>query len=331
MLLGPSHQFTDYKNAIKGKVGGSDIPSGVAYGLQCFAFAIALFAWKTVVPGILGTSGDPKHLSIGPLTETGEVNIVHSASMLYKFGHIMVSMQLYRCTYYFAWLLAEGCCSMAGLGYKGTDKEGKDLGWGKICNVKPLNCEFAVNMKAVLDNWNCQTQTWLIIVCYERTKSVNMTMALSAIWHGQSSTSYTPKWCQNLDLTCVLPAQHRQALGVPTKTHLESSITYLTPILCMVDLSGPYLGFLMTFGTGAIVTEAARKVGKPQPHTSHTPATHQPHTSYTLTNAVQIVRAYVRALSLSLCVCMCVSFSVCVCACCVAANLTATVICSWHT
>jgi len=208
VMLGPSHQYIDYENAVKGKVNGKDIPSGIMYGLRCMFLAVAWFALQAFAPGQFGSSGDPKHLSIGALTETGAPNPVHDYTMLGKYGHIMLAMIVYRCSFYFAWGLAEGACSFAGLGYDGdADKAtGEAKGWGKICNVHPLSCEFAVNMKQVLDNWNCQTQKWLRIVCYERTGSVNQTMLLSAVWHG------------------------------------------------------PYLGYLMTFGTGAIVTEAARKI-----------------------------------------------------------------------
>eukprot|EP00051_Salpingoeca_urceolata_P000654 m.35065 g.35065 ORF g.35065 m.35065 type:complete len:237 (+) comp10890_c0_seq1:993-1703(+) len=53
--------------------------------------------------------------------------------------------------------------------------------------VRPHNVdlvELATSMKLVLDNWNIQTQNWLRYVCYDRNKSVNLTMFLSALWHG---------------------------------------------------------------------------------------------------------------------------------------------------
>jgi hypothetical protein len=39
----------------------------------------------------------------------------------------------------------------------------------------------------VLDNWNIQTQRWLVYVCYERLPpayNTHATMLLSAMWHG---------------------------------------------------------------------------------------------------------------------------------------------------
>jgi lysophospholipid acyltransferase len=58
--------------------------------------------------------------------------------------------------------------------------------------------EGAKSIKEVLDNWNINTQKWLVYCCYERTGSmgnpkveqkkrrgnVMATMLLSAVWHG---------------------------------------------------------------------------------------------------------------------------------------------------
>jgi lysophospholipid acyltransferase len=107
-------------------------------------------------------------------------------SMLRLLVYQWLAMQIYRCTFYFAWLISEGANNLAGLGFKGNDKEGNP-DWSALTNLSTRKVEFADNMKTVLDNWNIQTQRWLVFVCYERLpKSYNTyaTMLLSALWHG---------------------------------------------------------------------------------------------------------------------------------------------------
>ena len=183
ILLGPNYQYVEYQEQIEVNAA----PSGAFPGVKKMLAAFLYIAVKEGAGGILGISTNP-HDMFDPESEVSQRN------MLGKYGHIMLSMMVYRCQFYFAWTLAEGACNCAGLGYKkpakGGEKDAKDASvgtWDGVQNVDPIACETAQNLKAVLDNWNQKTQTWLVYVCYERTpKSINVyaTMGLSAVWHG---------------------------------------------------------------------------------------------------------------------------------------------------
>jgi len=179
ILLGPNYQYVDYIDQIE----VNSAPSGAFSGAKKMLAAFLYIAVKQGAGTVLGVSTNPTDL-VDPTSD------VFQRDMLGKYGHIMLSMLVYRCQFYFAWTLAEGACNCAGLGYvkKGGEKDAKKGGtWDGVENVDPIACETAQNLKAVLDNWNQQTQTWLVYVCYERSpKAVNVyaTMCLSAVWHG---------------------------------------------------------------------------------------------------------------------------------------------------
>ena len=53
----------------------------------------------------------------------------------YRLGYQWLAVSLYRYKYYFGWLLAEGACNLAGLGYApATDK--KAANWQLVSNVE---------------------------------------------------------------------------------------------------------------------------------------------------------------------------------------------------
>jgi hypothetical protein len=89
-----------------------------------------------------------------------------------------------RTKYYFGWFLAESSCIASGFGYSGKDKKG-NIKWcvlslplaspcpclcasvtilrsrDRAANAFPLAVEFAPNIRAITDNWNLGTATWL--------------------------------------------------------------------------------------------------------------------------------------------------------------------------
>eukprot|EP00039_Didymoeca_costata_P028189 m.20282 g.20282 ORF g.20282 m.20282 type:complete len:473 (+) comp6796_c0_seq1:102-1520(+) len=184
VLLGPNFQYVDYKNMIEGVGVRGNPPSGVVAGLKSFVQAAFFIALNMMLPSYTGISGDPHRLVMGPYLEDGVTpNPQDQYNLFQCYLFNVMSMMLYRCNFYFAWGLAEGACQFAGLGYDGKDENGNEK-WDRITNVRPYEVEFTENFKGILDNWNIQTQKWLRYVCYERTKSVYLTMLLSGIWHG---------------------------------------------------------------------------------------------------------------------------------------------------
>lgn len=91
----------------------------------------------------------------------------------------------FRLQYYFSWIICEGACNIAGLGYT-KDGASRDLKWMGLTNINVFNVETATNIKACTSNWNILTQSWLMYICYNREKTLQVfkTMFLAALWHG---------------------------------------------------------------------------------------------------------------------------------------------------
>jgi hypothetical protein len=113
-----------------------------------------------------------------------------------KMLYLWASSSLQRCTYYFAWLLAEGQCIFSGMGYNGIDlAEQKKTGkivykWDRASNVRPLALETATSIKEVTENWNLGADRWLRFYIYLRLPppfaawAMYITYVASAFWHG---------------------------------------------------------------------------------------------------------------------------------------------------
>jgi lysophospholipid acyltransferase len=116
--------------------------------------------------------------------------------IIHKMLYLWVSSSLQRCTYYFAWLLAEGQCVLSGMGFNGVDeaatkKTGKIIyKWDRASNVRPLALESATSIKEVTENWNLGADRWLRYYIYLRLPppfsawAMYITYVASAFWHG---------------------------------------------------------------------------------------------------------------------------------------------------
>lgn len=187
VMVGPNHHFSVYKDLIEGTGPHQKPADGLVPGLKKLGLAFTWHIW-TMLPGLVfGIYAITPHKVAAGGTYEGSENYVAEYGPVKKFLYNIMAMQIYRCGFYFAWLIAEGACNVAGLGYAGLDTEGKPR-WDLVTNVRPYNVEFATNFKEVLDDWNIQTANWLRYVCYERLgkhqQPVYATMALSALWHG---------------------------------------------------------------------------------------------------------------------------------------------------
>eukprot|EP00035_Acanthoeca_spectabilis_P008347 m.152412 g.152412 ORF g.152412 m.152412 type:complete len:537 (+) comp14321_c0_seq3:35-1645(+) len=171
---------------------------GVFHGLWCLAGAFFWAAWNQGLPAMLvgqvaavlgvdATDAVAFLQDVAPKkTKLQVVNGFFTRSMGRLLVYQWLAMQIYRCTFYFAWLISEGANNLAGLGFKGNDVQGNP-DWTGLTNLRTDKVEFADNLKCVLDNWNIQTQRWLVYVCYERLPkayNTHATMFLSALWHG---------------------------------------------------------------------------------------------------------------------------------------------------
>lgn len=116
-----------------------------------------------------------------------------------KYGFIRRVWILYmrgltaRMKYYGVWALTEGACILSGIGYRGVDKVTGKAQWDRLTNVKPLEIEFAQNVRAYLGGWNINTNSWLRNYVYLRVTPKGQkpgflatlaTFVTSAFWHG---------------------------------------------------------------------------------------------------------------------------------------------------
>ncbi|CAB3400852.1 unnamed protein product [Caenorhabditis bovis] len=182
-LTGPANSYTDYIQFLDGdhvtpdSKGKLPSPTKVAFK----KFVESLFYLSIVVT--LGAKykvedvGTPEYFAL---------------PMYQWFFWWFFSITLIRCSYYFAWVLADAICNMSGFGFSGYDKEG-NAQWKLCTNVIPYQVEMAQSLKEILDAWNIQTGFWLRKVGYERAPRKIRTIAtytLSAVWHGVSIGYY---------------------------------------------------------------------------------------------------------------------------------------------
>ncbi|XP_049850748.1 uncharacterized protein LOC126323792 isoform X1 [Schistocerca gregaria] len=107
--------------------------------------------------------------------------------------YLWIAVILYRCPYYFAWLLLEGSNIIIGIGWSGysnpADPSSPSL-WDRASSVRPLALETSKSFKDITDNWNLSANRWLKYYIYLRYKeflgvySTYFTYLVSSIWHG---------------------------------------------------------------------------------------------------------------------------------------------------
>jgi len=98
-----------------------------------------------------------------------------------------------RMKYYGVWFLTEGACILSGIGYRGIDPITGKAQWDRLSNVKPMEIEFAQNVRAYLGGWNINTNSWLRNYIFLRVTPKGQkpgflatlaTFTTSAFWHG---------------------------------------------------------------------------------------------------------------------------------------------------
>ncbi|KAF2721288.1 MBOAT-domain-containing protein [Polychaeton citri CBS 116435] len=123
--------------------------------------------------------------------------VLSDTFMNYNFFHRILCLYLLgltqRCKYYGVWLLTEGSCILAGIGYKGVDPKTGKPSWDRLNNIKPLEVELSQNSHTYLAYWNINTNVWLRNYVYLRVtpkgkkpgfSATLATFVTSAFWHG---------------------------------------------------------------------------------------------------------------------------------------------------
>eukprot|EP00162_Nutomonas_longa_P006201 comp16786_c0_seq1/m.27307 comp16786_c0_seq1/g.27307 ORF comp16786_c0_seq1/g.27307 comp16786_c0_seq1/m.27307 type:complete len:344 (-) comp16786_c0_seq1:108-1139(-) len=193
-LAGPSCEYRDYADFIDGSAfkdtKGVPPPSHwvalkkLGCGLLC---AIGL---------ILGGT-----YAVDDLRTTWYRDLALPAKWLY----FNLAVNLTRYKYYFAWFLAEGACTMAGLGYNGRDEKGVAK-WDKLSQVNFFGVEFGQSFQQLTDSWNINTGRWLKNYVYLRLPAslgiwrLVATHMTSAYWHGFYPGYYMFYACMSLSI-----------------------------------------------------------------------------------------------------------------------------------
>lgn len=180
ILSGPSFNLVDYTNFISGadiaqavadeKSKGKE-PSGILPSLIKFVTAVFFisltFVFKADFESFFDTEWRDSH------------------NKLYIAGYLYLVCFLFRCQYYFTWIIADSISNISGFGFNGYTADGAER-WDKITNAYPLRTETSSSLKLLVENWNVGTALWLRRVCYERSpiSPTVMTYILSATWHG---------------------------------------------------------------------------------------------------------------------------------------------------
>ncbi|AEO69311.1 uncharacterized protein THITE_2119570 [Thermothielavioides terrestris NRRL 8126] len=98
-----------------------------------------------------------------------------------------------RTKYYGVWMMSEGACILAGLGYNGVDAATGKVSWDRLQNIDPWGVELAQNTRGYLEAWNINTNKWLRNYVYLRVtprgkkpgfRASLATFTTSAFWHG---------------------------------------------------------------------------------------------------------------------------------------------------
>lgn len=182
-LVGPVCSFKDYMDFIMGedmarakKENGKE-PSPKKAVLEklmsCLLCAVLFSVGAKIFPADL--NADP--------------HFIANSTLFWRMAVSFFVMFIQRLKYYFAWIIADVGNNACGLGFNGYDSNGKEL-WNRVTNVNVVELETSTNFRAMVQNWNMQTNLWLKRTVYDRVphlapyQRTMLTYTISTIWHG---------------------------------------------------------------------------------------------------------------------------------------------------
>ncbi|KAJ1976533.1 Lysophospholipid acyltransferase [Dimargaris verticillata] len=191
-FVGPAFEFSDYRTFVttaappgttrQTKAAAHPVkvpPESARVGYQRLAISL--------VP-ILGVVLLAPHFPIDYMlsAEYGALSWAH------RVGYLLLACHCTRLPYYGAWIMADGACVVAGLGFSGYDPMTGAPRWDRMTNVHPWQFETGQNLRALSEAWNVGTNVWLKNYIYLRVArgkkpgipTTLITFMVSAIWHG---------------------------------------------------------------------------------------------------------------------------------------------------
>ncbi|XP_033640139.1 membrane-bound O-acyltransferase domain-containing protein 2-like [Asterias rubens] len=185
LLVGPVCFFSSYIDFIEGKnfsrkVKDENGEEKIIFDEPSSKWAVTTKLLFTVFCCIVLVKVAPKYPIMANVSDE-----VLNRSFLYRFGYLLLSIEVAKSKYFTAWVWADAINNAAGLGFSGYDKNGHPT-WAGITNVDIVKFQTATSLKMLIDNWNIRSAKWLKFVCYDRVPFSKrfFTFLLSAIWHG---------------------------------------------------------------------------------------------------------------------------------------------------
>ena len=195
-IVGPSIEFKDFINFINETDCYSKLNDNLLYifvnGFKYFVGSFVAMAYYSYVSN---------KLPVESLVEEdfGKHNL------LYILGYIYFCTPAIRAKYYSGWILSYSSVIFSGLSYTEKKKEDgtieKSLEKGSYGSV--VVCEWSINPKDMINEWNKTIHLWLKYTVYTRVINIKMkpfkdnwalssflTFISSAIWHGFYLTYY---------------------------------------------------------------------------------------------------------------------------------------------
>jgi lysophospholipid acyltransferase 5 len=139
------------------------------------------------------------------------------------------------------WLLGEGVCILAGIGFAGYNKDGKSEGWHRLANVKPGQFETSLNLQGIIESFNINTNDWVKRYIFKRLKFLNnrdisllAALFFLALWHGFAPGYFL---CFLLEFVDMSAEKKLQVLLQPLNNAIERSnvlIRYVYYAICWI-------------------------------------------------------------------------------------------------
>ncbi|XP_062848788.1 lysophospholipid acyltransferase 5 [Trichomycterus rosablanca] len=156
----------------------------------------------------------------------------------YRCVYILLWAKVNLYKYVSCWLITEGVCILTGLGYNGSDENGKPK-WDACANMRVWIYETTPLFTGTINSFNINTNAWVARHIFKRLKflgnklaSQMATLLFLAIWHGLHSGYLV---CFSMEFIIVNVEKQTQALikDSPTLTNIIHSRLY--PLLYVVQ------------------------------------------------------------------------------------------------
>ena len=190
LLAGPAFEYNDYVRAIDGtafvRPAAANKDKDNQHPSRTQEPSSVMPALSRLAVGVVCLAG---HLVMGSKFPISNLYtpawVAQHANHAVRFGFLYAALFAERLKYYFAWKVAEGASVLAGFGFQGFDKDGREVGWRGVENIEILGFETATNVQTLSRVWNKRTQGWLERYTYHRSgRSLVLTYFISAFWHG---------------------------------------------------------------------------------------------------------------------------------------------------